>query len=55
MVYESNMSAEHLITKFGHYNDDDSNYFGVQLEGVVYASDLKLLFLLSERFSVILV
>ena len=55
VIYESNMSAEHLITKFGHYNDARSNKKGVEFESVVYASDLKLVFVLSERSSVIMV
>ena len=55
MVYESNMSAEHLVTKFGHYNDERSDNQGVEFENVVYASDLNLIFVLSERSSVIMV
>jgi hypothetical protein len=49
------MAAEHLITGVGHYNDKQSNMKGVEFESVVYASDLGLAFVLSERSSVIMV
>ena len=51
VIYDSNMSAEHLITSFGHYNDKRSRTTrkGVEFESVVYASDLGLAFVLSER------
>jgi hypothetical protein len=49
------MAAEHLITGVGHYNDKRSNMTGVEFESVVYASDLGLAFVLSERSSVIMV
>lgn len=51
------MSAEHLITSFGHYNDKRSRITrkGVEFESVVYASDLGLAFVLSERSNVIMV
>jgi hypothetical protein len=55
VIYESNMAAEHLITSFGHYNDKRSRSKGVEFESVVYASDLGLAFVLSERSSVIMV
>jgi hypothetical protein len=57
VIYESNMSAEHLITSFGHYNDKRSppNRKGVEFESVVYASDLGLAFVLSERSNIIMV
>ena len=55
VIYESNMAAEHLITGVGHYNDKRSNMTGVEFESVVYASDLGLAFVLSERSSVIMV
>ena len=57
VVYESYMAAEHLVTSFGHYNDkrSPSTRKGVEFESVVYASDLGLAFVLSERSSVIMV
>ncbi len=55
VVYESNMSSEHLVTKFGHYDDARSSKKGAEFESVVYASDIQMLFVLSERSSVILV
>ena len=55
VVYESNMSAEHLVTKFGHYDDARSTKKGAEFESVVYASDIQMLFVLSERSSVIMV
>lgn len=54
-MYESNISAEHLITQFGHYNDARSSKRGVEFESVVYASDLNLAFIISERSNVIMV
>ncbi|KAL3774661.1 hypothetical protein ACHAW5_003670 [Stephanodiscus triporus] len=55
VMYESNASAEHLITSFGHYNDKRSKSKGVEFESVVHASDLSLAFVMSERSSVILI
>ena len=55
VIYESNMSAEYLITSYGHYNDKRSGNKGVEFENTVYAPDLDLLFVISERSSVIMV
>ena len=54
-MYDSGMTPEHFITSIGHYPDARSDNKGVEFENVAVAQDLNMLFVISERSSVVMV
>eukprot|EP00580_Thalassiosira_gravida_P016275 CAMPEP_0201663340 /NCGR_PEP_ID=MMETSP0494-20130426/5175_1 /ASSEMBLY_ACC=CAM_ASM_000839 /TAXON_ID=420259 /ORGANISM="Thalassiosira gravida, Strain GMp14c1" /LENGTH=831 /DNA_ID=CAMNT_0048141913 /DNA_START=276 /DNA_END=2772 /DNA_ORIENTATION=+ len=55
VVYDPGSSFEYLNSSFGHYPEGRSHKKGSEVENVVYAKNLKLLFVQSERASTIIV